>query len=141
MDQEAQRSFVPALMISFRSARKLSIYLVRVKSYPLERTVGSCKCYGKRCEVCGYVTETSTFTSTVTQNTNKINHQFNCSEKCLVYLPTCNKCFKKNGGQTVDEFCWQWNNYKSSNRKFQRLEPCLQEHLFSLFSRHVRTGF
>ena len=94
-DQEAQRVFTPGPMITFRSAWKLSSYLVRDKLYPLERTVGSCKCYGKRCEVCENFTETSTFTSTATQNTYKINHQFNCCEKCLVYLLTCNKCFKK----------------------------------------------
>ena len=69
MDQEAQRVFTPGLMITFLSARKLSSYLVRTKLYPLERTAGSCKCYGKRYEVCENVTETSTFTSTVTQNT------------------------------------------------------------------------
>ena len=69
MDQEAQRVFTPGHMITFRSATKLSSYLVRAQLYPLERTVGSCKCFGKRCEVCDNVTETSTFTSTVTQNT------------------------------------------------------------------------
>ena len=92
-------------MITFRSARKLSSYLVRANFYPLERTFGSFKCYGKRCEVCDNVTETLTFTSTATQNTYKINHQFNCSEKCLVYLLTCNKCFKQYVGQIVDKFC------------------------------------
>ena len=141
MDQEAQRVFTPGPMITFRSARKLSSYLVRAKLYPLERTVGSCKCYGNRCEVCDNVTETSTFTSTVTQNTYKINHQFNCSEKCLVYLLTCNKCFKQYVGQTVDEFRRRWNNYKSNDRKFQRLEPCMQEHLFSHFSMAGHNGF
>ena len=100
MDQGAQGVFTPGFMTTFRSARKLSSLLVRAKLYPLERTVGSCKCYRKRCEVCDNVTETSTFTSTVTQNTYKINHQFNCSEKCLVYLLKCNKCFKQNVRQT-----------------------------------------
>ena len=142
-DQEAQRVFTPGPMITFRSARKLSSYLVRTKLYPLERTVGSCKCYGKRCEVCGNVTETSTFTSTATQNTYKINHQFNCSKKCLVYLLTCNKCFKQYVAQTVHEFRRTWNNYKSNDRKFLRLESYMQEHLFSHFSFHWRamTGF
>ena len=121
-------------MITFRSPRKLSSYLVRAKLSPLERTVGSCKCYGKRCEVCDNVTETPTFTSIVTQNVNKINHQFNCSEKCLVYLLACNKCFKQYVGQTVDEFRRRWNNYKFNDRKLQRFEPCMQEHLFSHFS-------
>ena len=104
MDQETQRIFTPAPMITFRSARKLSSYLVRAKLYPLERTVGSCKCFVKRCEVCGNVTESSTFTSTVTQNTYKINHQFNCIKKCLVYLLKCNKCFKQYVGKTENEF-------------------------------------
>ena len=133
MDKDAQRVFTPGPMITFRSARKLSSYVVKAKLYQLERAVGSCKCYGKRCEVCGNVTETSTFTSTVAQNMYKINHQFNCSEKCLVYLHTCNKCFRQYLEQTVDEFRRRWNNYKSNDRKFQRLEPCIQEHLFSHF--------
>ena len=134
MDQETQRVFTPGPMITLRVARKLSSYLVRAKLYPLERTVGSCKRYGKRCEVCDNVTETSTFTSTVTQNTYKINHQFNCNEKCPVYLLTCNKCFKQYVGQTVDGFRRSWDNNKSNDRKFQRLEPCMQEQLFSHFS-------
>ena len=58
MDQEAQRVFTPGPMMTFRSARKLSSYLVSAKLYPLERTVGSCKSYGKRCELCDNVRET-----------------------------------------------------------------------------------
>ena len=99
-----------------------SSYLLFI--YTLERTVGSCKCYCKRCEVCKNVTETSTFISTTTQNTYKINHQFNCSEKCLVYLITCNKCFKQYVGQTVDEFRQRWNNYKSNDRKSNLFSHC-----------------
>ena len=135
MDQEAQRVFTPKETSC--SASKLSSYLLRAKLYPLERTAGSCKCYDKQCDVCDkqkHLTETPTFTSTVTQSTYKINHQFNCSESCLVYLLTCNKCFKQYVGQTVDKYRRRWNNYKSNDRKFQRLEPCMQQHLFSHFS-------
>ena len=67
MDQEAQRVFTTGPRIPFRSAWKLSSCLVRAKLHPLERTVGSCKYYGRRCEVCDNVTKTSTFTSSVTQ--------------------------------------------------------------------------
>ena len=88
----------------------------------------------KRCEVCDNVTETLTFTSTATQNIYKINNQFKCSEKCLINLFKCNECFRQYVGQTVDEFRCRWNNYKANDRKLQRLEPCLQEHLFSPFS-------
>ena len=84
MDNKVKRVFTPKPMISFRSARKLSSYLVRAKLYPTERTVGSYKCGGKRCEVCINVNETSIFTSTVTGETYIINHRFDCNERCLV---------------------------------------------------------
>ena len=91
MDQDAQRVFTPGPMITFRSARKLSSYLVRAKLYLLEKTVGSCKCYGQRCEVCDNVTETSNFTSTATQNTYKTDHQFNPAKNVLlIYLHAIN---------------------------------------------------
>ena len=63
---------MPGPMITFRSSRKLSSYLVRAKLYPQERVTGSCKCRGKRCVVCLNVNETSTFTSSVTHETHKI---------------------------------------------------------------------
>ena len=53
-------------MLSFRSARKISSYLVKAKLYPLERKVGSEKCGKSRCEVCLNIEETDTFTSTTT---------------------------------------------------------------------------
>ena len=65
-------------MVSFSGARKLSSYLVRAKLYPLHRKVGSKKCAQIPCEVCDYVTDTDTFTSTVSGESFKINHQLNC---------------------------------------------------------------
>ena len=66
-------------MASFCSAWKISSYLVRAKLYSLKRCVGSFKCEGRRCQVCLNVTETETFTSTSTNQTYKINHEFNCN--------------------------------------------------------------
>ena len=86
MNKDVKNVFTPAPMISFRSARKLSSYLVRAKLYPLERTVGSVQCKGKRCQTCHNVKETEAFTSTITGKTFKINHRLNCNDKCLVYM-------------------------------------------------------
>ena len=44
MDVEVKKVFHPGPMVSFRSAREVSSYLVRAKMYPLKRTVGSFKC-------------------------------------------------------------------------------------------------
>ena len=86
MNEEVKNLFLPGPMVSFRGARKFSSYLVRAKLYPLHRKVGSKKCAKNRCEVCDYVTDTDTFTSTVTGESFKINHQLNCDDRCIIYV-------------------------------------------------------
>ena len=54
--------------------RKLSSYLVRDKLYRIEGKVGSCKCNGKRCEVCKNVLETDIFTCSNNQTTELPGH-------------------------------------------------------------------
>ena len=123
MDQKVERTFTPQLMVSYRSMRKLSKYLVRaVGLYPIQRKVRSCKFTGKRCEVCKNVLATDTFTCSNDQTTYKINNKFDSNEKCLVYLITCNKCSKQYVGKTVDMFRSRWNNYKDNYRKVDRGE-------------------
>ena len=61
MDQRVKEVFSSQPMVSFRSARKLSNYLVPAKLYPLERRVGSYKCRCNRCHVCRSITETDMF--------------------------------------------------------------------------------
>ena len=141
MNSEVKRVFTPKAMISFRSARRLSSYLVRAKLYPTERIVGSYKCGWKRCKVCINVYETSTFTSTVTAETYIINHRFDCNETCLVYLSTCNKCKMQYVGQTNDQFRSRWNNYKSDSRKHGQGATCMQQHLFNHFCTSGHCGF
>ena len=103
--QRSEKGFSTKPMISFRSARKLSNYLVRAKMYPINRIVGSKNCGSKRCEVCVNVNERSTFTSTVTgEETFIINHKFDCNTRYLVYLLTCRKHKIQYVGQTVDQF-------------------------------------
>ena len=48
MNGEVKSAFTPKPMVSFRSPRKISSYLIRAKLYPLEKTVGSCRCGSKR---------------------------------------------------------------------------------------------
>ena len=86
MKREAKAVFSPGPTVSFRSAPKISSYLVRVKLYPLERFVGSRKCKKGRCDVCTNVTETDSFSGTATGETFQINHELNCDDKCLIYL-------------------------------------------------------
>ena len=107
MNEELKYLFTPGPMVCFRISRKISSYLVRAKLYPVEKSVGSFNWKRPLCQICAYVNETDSFTSTVTGETYKINHKFDCMEKCLIYLLTCNKCTKQYVDQTVDTFCYR----------------------------------
>ena len=76
LNKEVKEIFTPGPMVSFRGTRKLGSYLVRARFYPLERSIGSFKCNGKRCHVCLNVRETKTFSSTFTKKEYKIDHKF-----------------------------------------------------------------
>ena len=141
MDQEVKKVFTPKLMVSFRNTTKPSSYLVRAKLYPLERQVDSFKCKGKRCQRCSNVNKTDSFARSVTRKEYKINHYFNCNEKCLICLLTCKIFLKQYVGQTVDKLRLRWNNYKSDNRNHQRFESCMQEHLFEHSNEEGHQGF
>ena len=81
MDQDVKRSFTPQPMLSYRSARTLSSYLVRAKLKRIERKVG--------CEVCKNILKTDTFTCSNDQTTYKINHTqpaFTCSKLTIETL-------------------------------------------------------
>ena len=134
MNEDVKNVFTPTPMVFFYSARKLSSYLVREKLYPLERSVSSVQCKGKRCQTCHNVKQTETFTSTTTGKAFKINHKLNCNDKCLVYLLTCNVCLRQYVVQTVEKFRHRWKNYKSNGRKYQEYGKCMQQHLFEHFS-------
>ena len=66
------------------------LYLTKLFIWQHNQISKRCRCYKE----CTYSKETDTFTSTVTGETFKINHPFDCNDKCLVYLMTCNnnKC-------------------------------------------------
>ena len=137
MDEEVN----PGPMVSFRSVRKVSSYLVKAKVYPLERTVGSFKCKKSRCQVCLNVNETDTFTSTGTKKTYKINHKFDSSDKNLINLLTCKKCLIQYVGKTVDEIRYRWNNYRKNILETMILISHVYEHYSSFgycgFLEHV----
>ena len=73
MKEEVKKVFQLGPIVSFRSPRNLSSYLVRGKVHPMGRETGSCKCKGNRCQVYLNISETETFTSTVTHTSYKIN--------------------------------------------------------------------
>ena len=134
-------SFTPASMISFRSRRKLSCYLVRPKFYPSERTIDSVQCKEKQCQTCRNVKETETFTSTTTVKTFTINHKPTYNDKYLVYLLTRNVCSKQDIGRAVEEIRYRCNSHKNNCGNYQKYRTSIQPHLFEHFSEKGRHSF
>ena len=86
-DEEVEKVFSTPLIPSYRIAKEIKDYVVKSKLYPLERSVGCRGCRGSRCLVCENIKVTDTFTSFTIKNTCKINHSFDCNDKCLfIYL-------------------------------------------------------
>lgn len=44
MNEEIKELFIPGLMVSYKSSRKLSMYLVTAKVHPLKRSTELKKC-------------------------------------------------------------------------------------------------
>ena len=117
-DEEVKHVFTPAPFAFFCTARTLATRLMRAKIYPAEASfVGSKKCLRNRCQVFEKVVETDTFQSIVDKKVYKINQRFTCSEKCSVYLLSCNVCARQYTAGTLDEFRYRWNNYRDNNKK------------------------
>ena len=140
-DEQVNKAFSSAPLVSFRSTRNLKSYLVRSKIYPLERKVGSEKCNSKRCLVCLNVSETDVLQLFQTKEQYKINHQLNCNDKCLIYLLSCKVCGLQYVGSTTDKFRLRWNNYKENDRKGKRGEEHKQPLVFEHFSSNDHNGF
>ena len=133
MNREPKAVFPPEPMVSFRSARRISSYLVRAKLDPLERFLGSRQCKKRRCEVCTNVTETDTFSSTVTGETFQINHEINGDDKCFIYLLKCKVCNKQYVGETTDAFGLRCNNHKGHDRQFKTMKVACNNIFMSIF--------
>ena len=104
-------------------------------------SVGSRHCQKRRCKVRTNVTETDTFSSIFTSETFQINHERNCNDKYLIYLLQCRVCKKQYVGETTDEFRLRWDHYKGNDKKFQRNETCMQQHLYEHFYSKGHNGF
>ena len=142
-DYEVQRIFSPPPIVSYRSTRKLKDYIVRYKLYPVERKVGCRGCGRFRCLVFKSISITEEFTSFTTKKTYKINHSFDCNDKCLIYLLSCKSCGKQYVGNTTGHFRSRWSNYKSDVRKAESgdMENVKQKFLQSHFLQRDYQGF
>ena len=68
---------------------------MRSKFYPNKRKVECQGCGSSKCQACKSISITEEFTSFTTKKNYKINHSFDCNNKCLMYLLSCKSCGKQ----------------------------------------------
>ena len=140
-DGEVQKVFSPPPIVSYGSAIKIKDYIVRSKLYPVERNVGCRGCSSSMCQVCKSICITEEFTSFTTKITYKVNHSFDCNDKCFIYLMSCKPCSKQYVGSTNDHFRSRKHNYKSYVRKAESgnmgkvKQKFLQSHFYSVINK------
>ena len=105
--------------------------------------VGSSRCSNPRCQVSTSIQVTDTFSSFVTKSAHKINHNFSCNSKCLIYMLSCKICGKQYTSKAVDKFRNRWNNYKTDARKAAsgNIENCKQQFFKNHFLQDDHHGF
>ena len=74
-----------------------------------------------------------TANSSVTSKTNKINYQFECNEKCLVYSLACKKCLKQMLDKPLILFDIVEIIKKVTTKNFNALGHVCENTCFSIF--------
>ena len=93
-DAQHRKVFPGVPIVGFKRGKSLKDLLVRAKVPVEKETDGkSYGCQGKRCEVCIFLEEKSTFTNKKSSDTNKIREglHLGCNLENVVYLITCKK--------------------------------------------------
>ena len=78
---------------------------------------GSSGCGKKRCDICPYIDETSSFQSQEGREYKIRAENLNCDSKHVVYLVTCKTCGVQYVGSTCPPFRLRYNNYRSCHRR------------------------
>ena len=140
-DKTHQKVFKEIPIVGFRRGKSLKDILVRAKVPPLKVKQGCCgPCKKPRCQICNFIVETNTFTSTTTNKSYKIRPEnLNCNSEKVVYLYTCKTCHKQYTGSSV-EFRARFNNYRSAHRNYKKNKKVLQESFHEHFERFKHNG-
>ena len=110
---ETKRVLRPVRFISFWSAINLKTFFAWFKVYLIMKKLGSAKCNS---EFFLDINEMDTLESSQTNEKCKINHSFNCNDKCSIYLLICKVYGLQYLSSTTGKLHFRWNNYKEENR-------------------------
>ena len=140
-NEEHRSVFSDVPIIGFKRGRSLQDMLVCAKLPEIHDQDGSsCKCKGRRCGVCSYIKETSTFSDRDLKNTYTIKNRLNCNSQNVVYLVQCKTCNMQYVGSTCTKFRLRFNNYSCCHGKFSTNKSIAQASFHAHFSQPDHHG-
>ena len=103
-DPYLKKVFPQPPMVAYKRTKSLKDLLVKAKVPPLlsRKSTRQLKCMKKcnKCNICPYVKECKSVTSSYSPVTVDINCSVNCTTPNVIYLITCTKCKDQYIGQT-----------------------------------------
>ena len=141
-NKEHRSVFPEVPIVGFKRCKSLKDILVRAKLPAIIKGPGESKnCGGKRCGVCEFVNNSSTFTDKNGQATYEIRgDRMNCNSSNVVYLVQCETCRIQYVGSTSTKFRLRFNNYRSCFRKHNSNEVVPQLSFHAHFNQEGHNG-
>ena len=140
---EEHRNVFPTIpIIGFRRGKSLQDILVRAKLPEINIQYGnSGRCDGKRCGVCNFIQETSTFSDKDLENKYTINGGYlNCNSRNVVYLVQCRICNMQYVGSSTTKSGFRINNYRCCHIKYSSNQSVAQASFQAHFSQPDNNG-
>ena len=140
---EEHRNVFPTVPITgFRRVKSLQDMLVRAKLPEINIQYGSsCRCERKRCCVCKFIPETSTFYDKDLENKCTITGGcLNCNSRNVVYLVQCRTCDTQYVGSSTTTFRFRFDNYRCCRRKYISIQSVSQASFHAHFSQPDHNG-
>ena len=140
---EEHRNVFPAVpIIGFRRDKSLQDMLVRAKLPERNIQCGrSGRFHGKRCGVCNFIQDTSSFYDNDLRNKYTIKGgRLNCNSRNVVYLDQCIICNMQYVGSSTTKFRFRFNNYRCCHRKYSLNQSVAQASFHAHFSQPDRNG-
>ena len=140
---EEHRNVFPAVtLIGFRRGKSLQEMLVCAKLPEINIQCGSSgRCDGKRCGICNFIQETSSFSYKDLQNKYTIKGgRLNCNSRNVVHLVQCRICNMQYVGSSTTKFRFRFNNYRYCHRKYSSNQSVAQASFHAHFSQPDHNG-
>lgn len=121
--EQLKSVFTEPPCVTHRRAQNRRDLLMSSKSVR-SKPIGCRPCNKPRCKVCQHMTTSLIAKSTASNFSVKMNGDYNCDTRNVVYLLECSICGMQYVGETETPFRYRFNNHKAHISSLPHLQAC-----------------